>query len=156
MISWQVANVPCVVEILVDVLISTFITLPESGTAKHALSVDRVHILVSLIHSHWWLSTSQKVVVDLLVWVDTSIMLIRSFLKLGWLSHWELLLAQVSVIWLSLWRLLGWYFGWRLLVSWGVIHLLRGTGTFVIVSGWLVIVIFSVHFDNLEMLSFEI
>jgi hypothetical protein len=145
MISWQVANISCVVEVLVDVLIATFVTHAGPRAIKHSLSVHWVHVIVALVK--WWLSSTQEVVVDLLVGVNASIVLLWQFVYLWWLPNESLWWAQVNVVWLCLRWLLSWNLCWWLVFSGSIIHLLGGSGFLVVVSWWLVVVIFSVHFD---------
>jgi len=70
MISRQIANISSIIEVLIDVFLTTIIAHTDSGTVKHALGIDGVHVTIALIY--WWLSSAQEVIVDLLIWVDTS------------------------------------------------------------------------------------
>ena len=145
MISRQVANISSVVEVFINILITAIVAHTNSTTVEHTLGIDWIHVLVVLIH--WWLSATQEVVVDLLVWIN-AIVLLWDLFKLCWLSNWSFLLSKVNVIRLCLRRLLSWYLSWWLLIGWYVVHLFSGSGAFVLISWWLVIVIFSVHFDS--------
>ena len=75
MISRQIANISSVIEVLIDIFLTTIIAHANSSAIKHSLSIYGVHLLtIALIH--WWLPSAQEVIVDLLIWIDASELLL--------------------------------------------------------------------------------
>jgi hypothetical protein len=72
MISWQVANVSCVIE---ELLILVLVTVIRVCTSKHAVGVYccTIIVLFAILVSIWVLLPSQEVVVHLSSWVNATI-----------------------------------------------------------------------------------
>lgn len=131
MVSWQVTDITCVIEILLLVISCVWILSLEH------LRVTLVHILFAIIiHLLWWHLTSEEIRVDLLVWVNTILLLLHLLLICHHLSlgliHSRVHASHIVHAWLLFNLLLAFFLSWWLLFGWGL------------VSWWLV-VSFSVH-----------
>ena len=81
MICWKISNVTCVVEVLVVLLASAVVI--AASVAEHArlALVHVTHIFLAVIHLLWHLS-SEEILVDLLVWINSILLLLSHLLLL--------------------------------------------------------------------------
>ena len=132
MVSWKISNISCVIEIL---LLPSIVIWILTAISEHfwiaLIHVTKV-LLTIVIHLLWHL-TAQKVWVDLLIWVNTVLLLIHLLLLLshhlllGLFIHSRVHTSHTSfvharlLLYLLLAIVLGWgFFGWWL-VSWWLV-----------------------------------
>jgi hypothetical protein len=103
MIGWKVTNITCIVEVFFNVFILFFTTHTSSSSIEHSIGIylTAIHFIAVIHLTHWLVIAAKEIIVDLLVWVDSTVdLLIVHPLRL------LLLLApHVLILVVELWRL---------------------------------------------------
>ena len=100
MICWQISNVSRIIKVLIYIFIRVIITI--SVSIEHSLSRLSLHvIIITLTSIIWSLLSSQEIRIDLLIKIDTIILLLLAVIDLlSFLSssHVRVLLLSHSII----------------------------------------------------------
>ena len=91
MISWKITDVSSIVEVFICftfiLVLGTFVDV--SVSAEHTVGVDWlsiIHVWVVLVIILWWLVSSHEIWINLLVWIDTLVIVILLII-LSSISH---------------------------------------------------------------------